>query len=235
MTSPRTGTGHIDADPGLDIPDPADPRPMGDDRCVFIRPVLTPGSKVDAGEYSYYDASEDTGGFEDTRVLYAFGQERLRIGRFCSIAAGVTFVMPGANHIHSGPTAFPFFDFGGDWQHELLDPLIERGPAATRDTVVGNDVWIGREAVVMPGVTIGDGAVIGARAVVAKDVGPYQVVVGNPGKAVRSRYTPEQIEELLAAKWWDWPIDAVSRRLPELVLGSPAGVLAAARAEGLVG
>ncbi|MGI5484751.1 CatB-related O-acetyltransferase [Streptomyces lavendofoliae] len=225
----RNADGH-----GLDIPDPDEPRPLGDDRCVFIRPVLAPGAKVVAGAYSYYDASEDTGGFEEERVRYAFGPQRLQIGKFCSIAAGVTFVMAGANHVYDGPTAFPFATFPGDWQDRLIDPLIERGPAGKGDTVIGNDVWIGRDATVMPGVTVADGAIIGAGAVVASDAGPYQIVAGNPARAIRSRYTPDDVDMLRTARWWDWPIEVVSRHLQELVLGTPAGVLAVARAERLV-
>ncbi len=217
-----------------DIPDPADPRPLGDSRCVFVRPLLGPRSKVVAGEYTYYDASEDERGFEEERVLYAFGPQKLRIGRFCSIAAGVRFLMAGANHIHSGPTSFPFFNFPGDWQDALLDPLIERGQTSKGDTVVGNDVWIGRDAMIMPGVRIGDGAIIGARAVVAADVDPYLIVAGNPARSVRSRYAPDEIRMLETAQWWNWPIEVVSRHLPELVLGTADGVLAVAVAEGLV-
>jgi virginiamycin A acetyltransferase len=220
--------------PDLDIPDPDDPSPLGDNRCVFIRPTLGPDSKVVAGRYSYYDASEDTGGFEKARMLYAFGAERLLIGSFCSIAAGVRFIMPGANHVFSGPTSYPFFTFGGDWQDSLLDPLIGIRPANKGDTLIGNDVWIGRDATVMPGVTIADGAVVGAGAMVAADVAAYQIVAGNPARPIRSRYAPEEVELLLAAKWWDWPIEMVSRHLPELVIGSPAGVLAVAQAEGLI-
>lgn len=221
-------TGHC-----LDIPDPGLPLPFDDDRCVFIAPTLAPEGKVVAGDYSYYDASEDTRGFEEERLLYAFGQQRLWIGRFCSIAAGVRFIMAGADHIHSGPTAFPFLIFPGDWQDALIDPVIERGPTQKGDTVIGNDVWIGRQATVMPGVRIADGAIVGAHAVVASDIGPYQVAVGNPARTVRSRYSPEEIDMLLAARWWDWPIEILSRHIPELVLGSPAGVLAVARAERL--
>lgn len=218
---------------GPDIPDPDEPRPLGDDRCVFIRPVLGAGSKVVAGAYSYYDASEDVGGFEETRVRYAFGPQRLRIGKFCAIAAGVTFVMAGANHVYQGPTAFPFATFPGDWQQALLDPLISRGPAGKGDTVIGDDVWMGRGAMVMPGVRVGSGAIVGAGAVVASDVEPYQIVAGNPARVVRSRYAPEGVAALLAARWWDWPIEVVSAYLPELVLGTPEGVLAVARAQGL--
>jgi virginiamycin A acetyltransferase len=224
----RNADGH-----GLDIPDPDEPRPLGTDQCVFIRPVLAPGGKVVAGDYSYYDASEDTGGFEEERVRYAFGTQRLRIGRFCAIAAGVTFVMAGANHAYGGPTAYPFATFAGDWQDSLIDPLVERGPAGKGDTVIGNDVWIGRDAIIMPGVTVADGAIVGAAAVVASDVGAYQIVAGNPAKVIRSRYPPDEIDMLGAARWWDWPIEVVSRHLPELVLGSPSGVLAIAKAERL--
>lgn len=220
-------------DAGQDIPDPDDPRPMGDDRCVFIRPTLSPSSKVTAGAYSYYDASEDEADFETERVRYAFGAERLRIGRFCSIAAGAVFVMAGANHVYTGPSSYPFFSFQGDWQDSLLDPLIELGLTGKGDTVIGNDVWIGRNATIMPGVTVGDGAIIGAGAVLASDVAPYQIVAGNPARPLRRRYSADEVDMLLTAKWWDWPIGTVSRHLREIVLGRPEDVLAVARAEGL--
>ncbi|WP_433607260.1 CatB-related O-acetyltransferase [Dactylosporangium sp. CA-139114] len=217
---------------GLDIPDPDEPRPTSDDRCVFIRPTLGAGSRVVAGEYSYYDASQDSATFEEDRVLYAYGAQRLLIGRFCSIAAGVRFVMAGANHVHSGPTGFPFFNFPGDWQDALLDPLIARGPKHKGDTVIGNDVWIGRDATVMPGVTVGDGAIIGACAVVAADVDPYHIVAGNPARPVRARFSPDGVAMLLAARWWDWPIEVISRHLPALVLGTPQDVAAIAATVG---
>ena len=222
-------------DHGLGIPDPDRSRPTGDDRCVFIRPALAPNSRVTAGEYSYYDASEDGAGFEESRVLYGFGAERLRIGRFCAIAAGVKFVMAGANHVYVGPTSYPFFQFGGDWQDSLLDPLIASGPTGKGDTVIGNDVWIGRDATIMPGVTIADGAIVGTGAVVASDVAAYRIVAGNPARVVRSRYPDDEVELLLRASWWNWPIEVISRHLPELVLGTPTEVLAIAETAGLIG
>lgn len=219
----------------LDVPDPQDPYPLGDARCVFLRPVLGSGSIVEAGEYTYYDASEDKQGFEEEHVLYAFGTERLRIGRFCSIASGVRFLMPGANHIYTGPSTFPFLNFAGDWQETLLDLLIERELPGTGDTVIGDDVWIGRDAVIMPGVTVGQGAVIGTRAVCARDVAPYEVVVGNPARAVRSRYDAAGVRMLLAARWWDWPVDVLTRHVADVVLGTPERLVDIARAEGLLG
>jgi virginiamycin A acetyltransferase len=213
-----------------DIPDPDVPRPLGSDRCVFIRPTLAPGSRVAAGRYSYYDASEDTAGFEESRVLYAFGTERLCIGAFCSIAAEVKFIMAGANHSYQGPTAFPFFSFRGDWQDSLLDALIERGPDGKGETRIGNDVWLGRGALIMPGVSIGDGSIVGAGSVVASDVAPYHIVAGNPARVIRPRFPADQIEQLLTARWWDWPVPVISRHLPDLVLGRPERVLAIARA-----
>ena len=218
----------------LDIPDPRDPRPTGDSRCVFIAPTLAPGSRVVAGDYSYYDASEDTAGFEESRVRYAFGGERLLIGRYCAVAAGVSFLMSGANHVQEGPTTYPFYLFDGEWRDALLDPLIEHGSFSKGDTVIGNDVLLGRGATVLPGVRIGDGAVIGASSVVAADVPPYAVVAGNPARVVRLRYPSDDVATLLELRWWDWPVEAVTRHLPALVLGTPADLLSAARAEGLV-
>ncbi len=133
--------------------------------------------------------------------------DKLIIGKYCSIASGATFMLAGnQGHRHEWVSSFPF-------DYEVFGDKVKSGFELAGDTIIGNDVWIGSECVIMPGVTIGDGAVIGARAVVTKDVEPYTIVVGNPGNAVKSRFTESQIEMLLEMKWWDWPIEVLQANM----------------------
>jgi virginiamycin A acetyltransferase len=212
----------------LSVPDPTNPYPLPDypRHCVFMKPTIT-SEKVDVGEYTYYDASRDTGGFEAERMLYGFGPERLVIGKFCAIAAGVRFIMAGANHLTSGPSTFPFTIFPGRWQDQTRDSFqahaVSRG-----DTVVGHDVWFGRDVTVMPGVTIGNGAIIATAAVVTRNVAPYTVVGGNPAQLIKQRYPDAEVELLQRAAWWDWPIEVISAHAATLMAGTPAQVAAIA-------
>src|SRR5262249_32101481 len=149
---------------GMCVPDPTNPNPLADENaryCVFVRPTIT-SEKIEVGDYTYYDASRDAGSFEEDRVLYGFGPERLRIGKFCSIAAGVRFIMAAANHLSRGPSTYPFMIFPGRWRDTTAE-IFHAHNVRKGDTVVGHDVWFGRDATVLPGVTIGDGAIIGAR------------------------------------------------------------------------
>lgn len=208
----------------MSAPDPTKPYPLPDNQryCVFLRPTLTSG-KVIAGDYTYYDASRDSGSFEDERVLYGFGPERLLIGKFCAIASEVHFIMAGANHLSSGPTTFPFPIFPGCWRDRTLETL--RAHATSKgDTVVGHDVWLGRDSTVMPGITIGNGAIVAASAVVTRDVPPYAVVGGNPAKVIRQRYPEGDVELLQQAAWWDWPIEVISTHAGTLMAGTPAQI-----------
>jgi virginiamycin A acetyltransferase len=146
-------------------------------KTVFLKPLVT-SSKIEVGEFTYYNDPDGSGRFETRNVLYTAGPEKLIIGKFCAIAAGATFLMSSANHPILGSTAFPFFIFGGTWLErtaEFLPSIPSRG-----NIVIGNDVWIGREAMIMPGVTIGDGAIVAARAVVVSDV-PLHDGGGKPG------------------------------------------------------
>jgi virginiamycin A acetyltransferase len=152
-------------------------------------------------------------------VLYASGPERLVIGRFCAIASGVRFVLPGANHADLGPSTFPFGIFGEGWA-DTMD-LVMSAPSRG-DTVVGHDVWIGYQALVLPGVKIGHGAVVAAASVVASDVPPYAVVAGNPARVVKRRYEDDDVERLLRAAWWDWPIELVTEHARTIMSGTPA-------------
>jgi acetyltransferase-like isoleucine patch superfamily enzyme len=140
-----------------------------EDVTVFLKPLIK-SPKIEVGGFTYYNDTEDAAGFEDNNVLYLYGPEKLIIGKFCCLAMGTKFIMsPGTDfHMPTGATSYPFFIFGGSWLEktaDLLPSLPSKG-----DIIVGNDVWIGREAVIMPGVTIGDGAIIGTRALITTDV-----------------------------------------------------------------
>jgi virginiamycin A acetyltransferase len=199
-------------------PDPSVVHPVaGQERVVLLRPLVR-DPRIEVGEYTYYDHPERALCFEQDAVLYAFGPERLVIGRFCAIAAGVRFVMGGANHADLGPSTFPFGIFGGDWAHTM--DLVTGAPSRG-DTVVGHDVWLGYDALVLPGVSIGHGAVVAAGSVVSADVPPYAIVAGNPARVVRRRYEHADVDRLLRAAWWDWPIDAVTEHVREIMAGSP--------------
>jgi virginiamycin A acetyltransferase len=190
----------------------------GAKRVVFLKPLVT-HPNVEVGEYTYYDDPDDPEAFERDAVLYAHGPERLVIGRFCAIASGVRFVLPGANHADLGPSTFPFGIFGEGWA-DTMDLVM--GAPSRGDTVVGHDVWLGYHALVLPGVTIGHGAVVAAGSVVPGDVPPYAVVAGNPARVVRRRYEDEDVERLLRAAWWNWPIELVTEHARTIMAGTPA-------------
>jgi virginiamycin A acetyltransferase len=203
------------------IPDPDQLHPLPTtDRVVFLKPVVAGHEKIEVGDYTYYDDPGDPTAFADQNVLYAYGPERLVIGRYCALAEGVRFVMAGANHPMLGPSTFPFGIFGGDWAETTMD-LVMSAPSRG-DTVVGNDVWLGYRALVMPGVTIGDGAIVAAGSVVAADVPPYAIAGGNPARVLRMRYDEADVERLLRAAWWDWPVELVTEHARAIMSGTPA-------------
>ena len=140
--------------------------------------------------------------------------DKLIIGKFCSIASGTKFIMGPANHRISSVTTYPFHVFGGLWE-EKTPPHLSQLPFKG-DIVVGNDVWFGRECVIMPGVKIGDGAIIAAYSIVTKDVSPYSVVGGNPAKLIKKRFDDQLIEALLTLQWWNLPSDELLNLLPLL-------------------
>ncbi|MFQ7551262.1 MAG: CatB-related O-acetyltransferase [Blautia marasmi] len=191
----------------------------GDKQTVYLKNVITDPS-ITVGDYTMYnDFVNDPVGFERNNVLYHYpiNRDRLIIGKFCSIACGAKFLFNSANHTLSSLSTYPFPLFFEEWG------LEKRNVAASWDNkgdiVIGNDVWIGYEAVVMAGVTIGDGAVIGARAVVTKDVLPYTIVGGIPAKPIRKRFSEETISALLALKWWDWPKEKIAQKIEAIQSG----------------
>jgi virginiamycin A acetyltransferase len=185
-------------------------------RVCFIKNTVA-NPKIIIGEYTYYDDPIDSENFE-RNVLYHFGEEFLIIGKFCALGTGVQFIMNGANHSLSGFSTYPFYIFGNGWENS------EPAEVSKGDTRVGNDVWIGYDSLIMPGVKIGDGAVIGARSVVTRDVEPYAIVGGNPARLLRKRFAEKIIEELLAIAWWNWEIEKITQNL-EAIIGADIGKL----------
>jgi virginiamycin A acetyltransferase len=160
------------------------------------------------------------------------GRERLEIGRYCALAEGVRFIMGGANHAMLGPSTFPFGIFGGEWAERTMDLVM--GAESRGDTVVGNDVWLGYRALVMPGVSIGDGAVVAAGSVVVGDVPPYAIAGGNPARVLRVRYSDSEVERLLRVAWWDWPVPLVTLSARVIMAGTVDELEAIAEENGLL-
>ncbi len=194
------------------------PRPQGHST-VYLQNVVTDPS-IQVGDYSIYDDFvNDPRDFQRNNVLYHYpiNHERLVIGKFCSIACGAKFLFNSANHALGSLSTYTFPLFFEEWGTDvenLTAAWDNRG-----DIVVGNDVWIGYEAVILAGVTIGDGAVIGARAVVTKDVPPYTIVGGVPARPIRKRFSDENIARLLELKWWDWPEERIAANLEAIQSG----------------
>jgi len=181
-------------------------------RVGFLKPLVT-APNIEVGEFTYYDDPEGPDSFQTKCVLhhYPFIGDKLIIGRFSAIAEGARFIMNGANHAMSGFSTYPFNIFGHGWEKGFDPGTWEK--ELRGDTVVGNDVWIGMEAVIMPGITIGDGAIVAARSVVTHDVPPYSIVAGNPARVVKSRFDKATVRRLLEVAWWHWPVDKIGRNL----------------------
>ncbi len=190
-------------------PDPEKIFPIPDCGTVtLIKPTVT-NPNIIVGDFTYYSGTD----FEKQVIHhYDFIGDKLIIGKFCQIAEGATFVMNGANHRMNTVTTFPFYVFEG-WE-QAAPPLSEL--PLKGDTVIGNDVWIGQNAVILPGVHVGDGAIIGAYSVVGSDIPPYSVAVGNPARVIRKRFDDELTELLLRLRWWDKSIDEINRLIPIL-------------------
>ena len=197
------------------IPNPNDIFPNQYKTTCFIKNVVT-APNVSIGDYTYYDDTEQQTEFEKNNILFNYPEfgDKLIIGKFCSIASGTKFIMGPANHRISSVTTYPFHVFGGLWE-EKTPPHLSQLPFKG-DIVVGNDVWFGRECVIMPGVKIGDGAIIAAYSIVTKDVSPYSVVGGNPAKLIKKRFDDQLIEALLTLQWWNLPSDELLNLLPLL-------------------
>lgn len=195
------------------IPNPNVIYPIkGYDKEIYIKPTIK-SPNIIVGDFSYIADSD----FEShVTHLYDWNGDKLIIGKFCQIASGVEFVMNGANHQMNSVSTFPFYTLEG-WD---MEPPAQEDLPLKGDTVIGNDVWIGQNAVILPGVHIADGAVIGANSVVGSDVEPYSIVAGNPAKELRKRFDDEMISLLLRFKWWDKSIEDINRLIPLLTCGN---------------
>ena len=191
------------------VPNPNSIHPIaGYDKEIYVKPTIQ-NPNIIVGDFTYIADSE----FEShVTNYYPWSRDKLIIGKFCQIAAGVEFVMNDANHQMNAVTTFPFYTLEV-WEMNAPDPseMPFKG-----DTVIGNDVWIGQNAVILPGVHIGDGAIVGANSVVGSDIEPYTIVVGNPAKVLRKRFDDELIDLILRFKWWDRSIEEIDSLIPIL-------------------
>ncbi|NNS05793.1 Vat family streptogramin A O-acetyltransferase [Erwinia sp. JH02] len=201
-------------------PDPATLHPLpGFPQVCFIKNSVS-NPNILIGDYTYYDDPEGAENFERNVLYhYPFIGDKLIIGKFCALARGVKFIMNGANHKTSGLSTFPFFIFCNGWESAAPEPgdLPYKG-----DTRVGNDVWMGYDCLIMPGVTIGNGAIISSRSVVVSDVPAYSIVGGNPAKVIRQRFSDEVIAELEKIAWWDWSPEKITQNLAAISGGDVA-------------
>ena len=196
----------------------------GDKETVYLKPVIS-NPNISVGEYTMYnDFVNDPKLFEKNNVLYQYpiNHDKLKIGKFCSIACGAKFIFNSANHTLSSLSTYPFPIFFEEWGLDIKDVALAWDNKG--DIVIGNDVWIGYEAVIMSGVTIGDGAIIASRAVVTKDVPPYTIVGGVPAKTIRKRFSDDDIAALQKMKWWDWPIEQIQAHILEIQTGKIEGL-----------
>ena len=191
------------------LPDPMTVHPIaGYGKEIYVKPTLK-SPQIVVGDFTYIADSD----FEShVTHLYPWNGDKLIIGKFCQIAAGVEFVMNGANHQMNAVSTFPFYTLAG-W--DLKAPAPADMPLKG-DTIIGNDVWIGQNATILPGVHIGDGAIIGASSVVGSDVEPYTIVAGNPAQFIRKRFDEELTNLMLEWRWWDKPIEEINALIPLL-------------------
>lgn len=199
------------------------PRPH-DRQTVYLKNVIK-GANIEVGDYTIYnDFVNDPCDFEKNNVLYHYpiNGDKLKIGKFCSIACGAKFMFTSGNHSLKSLSTYTFPIFFDEWELDSKDLCAAWDNKG--DIVIGNDVWIGYEAVIMPGVTIGDGAVVGTRAVVTKDVLPYTIVGGVPAKPIRRRFDDETVKKLEFLHWWDWDEEKIKRNISVIQSGNIAAL-----------
>jgi virginiamycin A acetyltransferase len=191
-------------------PNPSTTFPLANyDRLCFLKNIIK-NPNIIVGDYTYYDDFEDVHNFEkNVKYHFDFVGDQLIIGKFCMIASDVTFIMNGANHLTDAVSTYPFAIFGHGWEGAMEGKTYP----TKGNTVIGNDVWIGHRATIMPGVTVGDGAIIATNATVTKDVPAYAVVGGNPAKVIKMRFPEAEITRLLELQWWDWPLEKITANL----------------------
>lgn len=191
-------------------PNPATAFPLANvNRLCFLKNIIR-SPNIIVGDYTYYDDFDNVENFEkNVKYHFDFIGDKLVIGKFCMIASGATFIMNGGNHLVNSVSAYPFAIFGNGWENAMAG----KSYPSKGDTIIGNDVWIGHKAVIMPGVKIGHGAIIGSFSVVTKDVAPYAVLAGNPAREIRKRFSDHDIETLLHIEWWNWPVEKITRHV----------------------
>ncbi|WP_196889514.1 CatB-related O-acetyltransferase [Aureivirga sp. CE67] len=184
------------------------PIPNYNKLCFLKNLVKNPN--IEIGDYTYYDDFENVDNFEkNIKYHFDFIGDKLIIGKFCMIASDVKFIMNGGNHLTESISAYPFAIFGNDWQNAMDG----KNYPTKGDTIIGNDVWLGHNVTIMPGIKIGDGAIIATNTTVTKDVSPYSIIGGNPGKVIKKRFSEENIELLLQIKWWNWEIEKITENV----------------------
>ncbi len=178
-------------------------------RLCFLKNIIK-NPNIIVGDYTYYDDFDNIENFEkNVKYHFDFIDDKLIIGKFCMIASDVKFIMNGANHLSNSISAYPFAIFGNGWENAMENKSYPN----KGNIVIGNDVWIGYNATIMAGVTIGDGAIIAANSTVVKNVEPYSIVGGNPAAEIKKRFSEDEITKLLELKWWDWDIEKITQAL----------------------
>lgn len=195
-------------------PNPNETFPLeGNKKLCFLKNIIK-NPNIEVGDFTYYHDFEDVYNFENNvKYHFDFIGDKLIIGKFCQIASGVRFIMNGGNHLTQSASTFPFAIFGKAWSQAMEG----KSYPYKGNIVIGNDVWIGSNATIMPGVSIGDGAIIATNATVTKDVAPYSIVGGNPAKLVKMRFSEKRINELLDMQWWYWDIEKITDYLNHLI------------------
>lgn len=191
----------------------------GDKETIYLKHVIT-NPNITVGDFTMYnDFVNDPTLFEKNNVLYHYpiNNDKLQIGKFCSIACGAKFLFNSANHTLSSLSTYPFPLFFEEWNLDKKN--VTHSWDNKGDIIIGNDVWIGYEAVILAGVSIGDGAIIGARAVVTKDVPPYTIVGGVPAKPIKKRFSDDTISSLLSIQWWNWSKEKISKNIKAIQTG----------------
>ena len=192
----------------------------GDTQTIYLKSIITRPT-IEIGDFTIYnDFVNDPRDFEKNNVLYHYpiNHDRLTIGKFCSIACGAKFIFNCANHTLKSLSTYTFPLFFEEW--DLPKSEVSTAWDNKGDIIIGNDVWIGYDAVIMAGVHIGDGAIIGTRAVVTKDVEPYSIVGGVPAKEIRKRFAPDVVAKLLELKWWNWPSEKIKNNIAAIQSGN---------------
>jgi len=198
------------------IPDPNETFPLENyEKLCFLKNIVS-NPNIIVGDYTYYDDFENVENFEkNVRYHFDFIGDKLEIGKFCMIASDVVFIMNGANHLTESISSYPFAIFGKGW----AEAMAGKSYPIKGNTKIGNDVWLGYRSTIMPGVTIGDGAIVASNSTVVKDVEPYTIVGGNPAKPIKKRFPEATIEKLLQIKWWDWEIEKITENIQNLTSG----------------